>query len=206
MPAVRTVLAPGLIALALVGTLSACGSTDQADPATVPLSASPTMSTPSATPLAVPSGVPTELPSAPASQEKSQKSANAFATYVALLDYRVVYTRDVAPLLALVAPGQRCPGCEKAAQEVKHSKQQVFAVPSHPPTVLGAVPTSSNGDEYVVGVAFKAAPAKVMDASGKVLGTMKGYPNNYVEVHMKWDDAAATWRLEDFNAQIGESQ
>lgn len=198
----RRALALGTVALLAV-PLAACGSSDHAAPTTVPLSVTPSASASAAAP-AVPAGVPTQLPPAPSGAARTQESANAFATYVAMLDYRVIYTRDASPLFALVPPGSRCSACEKVRQAMSDAQQKVFGVPQRDPKILGVVPRSTKGDEYVVGVAFETAPVKVLDASGKGLGTLKAYPDNFTEVHMKWDDASAGWRLLDFQAQIGD--
>lgn len=191
---------------AVVLTLGACGSSGQvetSDPASVgPASVSPSGTASASATTAVPTAVPTQLPPAPSAQAKTQQSANAFATYVALLDYRIVYTRDVAPLLALVAPGTRCKECEKAKRDVQ-SGDPLYAVPAGEPKILDTAPRSSHGDEYVVGVAYETPAAKVLAPSGKVVGDLEGYPNNYTEVRMTWDEAAATWRLLDYHVQKG---
>jgi hypothetical protein len=185
---------------ALVLSVGACGSANEA--VSEPLSATPSTATPSAVGPSVPAGVPTELPPAPSAQAKTQESANQFATYVALLDYRAVYTRDVAPLLGLVAPGDRCTECEHAQREVEQA-HPLFAVPAGEPKVLSAVPTSRHGDEYVVGVAYRTPAAKVVDASGEVVGDLQPYPHNYTEVRLRWDEAADVWHLLDYHVQKG---
>lgn len=182
----------------LAASLMACGSSNEASPGTVPLSVTPTPSTPT---IPVPTAVAT-IVSTPPAMSRTQESANAFAMYVAKMQWQAQMDRSMDTFNALLAPGAACPGCKELEDAIAGlTKSHYFITLDGPLEMRAPVPTSAKGDDYVVGVAYGYPAGKILDDTGRFLHRLAPQPDLYTTVSMTWDASASTWRLTDIKDQ-----
>jgi len=187
------------VAALLAAALTACGSSNEAAPPTVPLSVTPT---PSAPAIAVPTAVPT-IVSTPPAMSRTQASANAFAVYATQVEWQAQMERSTEKFDALLAPGAACPGCKQLRDAVASLKKSHYFITLDKPLEIRApVPTSAKGDAYVVGVAFGQPAGQILGDDGTFLHKLAAQPDSYTQVSMTWDAQTSTWRVTDVRNQV----
>ena len=186
------------VAALLAAALTACGSSNESAPPTVPLSVTPT---PSAPAIPVPTAVAT-IVSTPPAMSRTQKSANDFAMYVAKVQWQAQMERSMDKINALLAPGADCPGCKEVEDAIAGlTKSHYFITFNGPLEMRAPVPTKSQGDDYVVGVAYGYPAGKILDDKGRFLHRLAPQPDLYTTVSMTWNASASSWQLTDIKDQ-----